>query len=743
MFGRLVDVEDEDEFKDEPLIDQPKSGKKNKDKNGTGKGGVFGSPSKSSASFGSPSKSGVNSSSNSIKNSSNSIKNSSGSVNGKSSMKVSSGATLNSTSDRFNDLHLRDDDSNHASGSNHYNYNNTTTSKSGNVNTGQLVDIGDDDGFNFYDRSSSSDEEGSSGDEHHLHHHHSNNSSENSNGKLNNNNNQRNYEHNHRDFEHDGKKKSKIVNILSKDYSAQESEKTEARRASAKENIKKLTDKQSDLDKSIGKYLSIIEKPWIVEPSSDGPTIEGELLKKKRFASGWKKYYFALSGNNLYYYKSKKTKKPKGIITISFVTPPIPMTEKTLLDIKTPYVSNYQLQLYSTKRIDCLCASSNEDFERWNTVLQSLVKANVHPHDYDNRLDAWGEIYPLFDQKSEVELDRLLLLLAEIDSYSTHIINRAKKLKSGNLLMMEEDEDTGDIRWRSYYFTLVDRCIYYYKSSKLPPQGVITLKFSELSLCSPEISSDLLNAFKLSTPLSVYILKAKHAVAMEEWVTMIQDTKININTKKTIIDKIPGAKEIVGSAKDKDGTTKERPADYITFAPSPVPVKSSVPQVLNENGESAQEIQGYGKKYTPVFTYYPIGSDPAHDKPKVVKMALGENTIGRSKSCTITLDDKKISRSHCKIEVTENSVVLMDLGSGHGTKVNGKRSTSKKLIYPNDEIKIGYTILKFDAIPKDQKEKEKKKEKDKIEREKERERLEKERLEKAALERERNNPYNK
>jgi len=728
MFGRLVDLDDDDEFKDEPLIDQPKSSKK-KEKTSTTKSsssGVFGSPSKSSPSssgiFGSPSKSNgtiSNKSSSGLSGSGNTINNNYNNSNGKSTMKNSTGST---TADKFNDLHL-----NNSTNGNGSDYNNNTyynnrydngvgasssngyNGSSSNINTGQLVDIGDEeDAFNFYDRSSSSDEDGSSGDERHGIH---NEVHDNSTGYVHNNNNNNN-----------DKKKNKIINILAKDYSAQESAKAEARRKSAKDNIKKLTEKQSDLDKSIGKYLTIIEKPWIVEPSADGPVIEGELLKKKRFASGWKKYYFALSGNNLYYYKSKKTKKPKGIITISFVTPPIPMTEKTLLDIKTPYVSNYQLQLYSSKRIDSLCASSNEDFERWNTVLQNLVKANVHPHDYDNRLDAWGEIYPLFDKKSEVELDRLLLLLAEIDSYSTHLINRAKKLKSGNLLMMEEDEDTGDIHWRNYYFTLVDRCIYYYKSSKLPPQGVITLKFSEISLCSPEISSDLLNAFKLSTPLSVYILKAKHQVAMEEWVTIIQDTKININTKKTIIDKIPGAKEITHNGSGS-GTIRELPADYITFAPSPTPIKSSVPQLRNENGENVQEIQGYGKKYTPILTYHPIGADPTNDKPKTIKLTLGDNTIGRSKSCTITLDDKKISRSHIKIEVNENSVVLMDLGSGHGTKVNGKRTNTKRLLYPNDEIKIGYTTLKFDAQTKEQKEKDKKKEKEK---EKEKKELEKE-----------------
>eukprot|EP01133_Synstelium_polycarpum_P008672 gene8672-10184_t len=408
-------------------------------------------------------------------------------------------------------------------------------------------------------------------------------------------------------------------------------------------DVKNITEKQSDLDKKISHLLSIIERPWsFVE--LDGPicSIEGELLKKKRFDSGWKRYYFALNGNNLYYYKSKNSKKPKGIISVSFVSPPLVLTEKNIVDMKTPEVSNYLLHVYSHKRIDSLCATNNEDFERWNNVLQRLVKNTLEYDDYNDRFEAFQEVYPLFEKKTELELDRLLLLLAEIDNKSTHIIGKAKKEKTGNLLMMEDDENTGEITWRQYYFALLNQCLYFYKSSKLPPQG-------------------------LSTPLSVFILKAKHQVAMEDW-----------------IDSLVSSKQ--GRPKTTIGVSVN--------AQPPLPMPLNVaPEVFTN-----KQTYVFGKKVYPTLSFVPHSAAPG-TKTKVSKMSLGSNTIGRSESCNIVVDDKKVSRTHCKIEVTESTCVLLDMGSGHGTKVN-RKVIDRHVLEVGDKIKIGKTTLLFDIVKK-------------------------------------------
>ncbi|GAM25646.1 hypothetical protein SAMD00019534_088210, partial [Acytostelium subglobosum LB1] len=436
-------------------------------------------------------------------------------------------------------------------------------------------------------------------------------------------------------------------------------EKQNNRHRTPHEDIKNISEKHSDVDRKISNLLSIIERPWsFVE--LDGPicSIEGELLKKKRFSSGWKKYYFALNGNNLYYYNNKNSKKPKGIISISFVSPPLVMSEKHIIDMRTPDVSKYMFQVFSYKRIDAFCATNNEDFERWNFVMQKLTKNTLTLDDYNERYQAFQEVYPLFEKKTELELDRLLLLLAEIDNKSTHIIGKSKKEKTGTLLMMEEDENNGEITWKQYYFALLNQCIYYYKSSKLPPQGVITLKYTEIQTCDTSISNDLLHSFKLVTPLSVFILKAKHQVAMEDWVESLQCSKLG----------------------------------------RPRAIAPSVAAVIEPSINSNAAPLALGKKSVAILTFTPANAAPG-SKPKMVKLVIGSNTVGRSESCNIQVDDKLVSRTHCKVEVSETACILLDMGSGHGTKIN-HRPVDRHPLQIGDVFKIGKTKIRFDVVKK-------------------------------------------
>ena len=63
--------------------------------------------------------------------------------------------------------------------------------------------------------------------------------------------------------------------------------------------------------------------------------------------------------------------------------------------------------------------------------------------------------------------------------------------------------------------------------------------------------------------------------------------------------------------------------------------------------------------------------------------------IGRMRSSHLLLDDKSVSRTHAAIEVTaEDEVLLIDLDSGSGTSVNGKR-VKKALLASGDLINFG------------------------------------------------------
>lgn len=76
----------------------------------------------------------------------------------------------------------------------------------------------------------------------------------------------------------------------------------------------------------------------------------------------------------------------------------------------------------------------------------------------------------------------------------------------------------------------------------------------------------------------------------------------------------------------------------------------------------------------------------------------GEISLGRQQGNTITLHSSKISKQHCVLVVSEEEVILKDLGSSNGTFVNGVLTKLRK-IKPGDRISLGEFVLEFVAPP--------------------------------------------
>jgi len=74
----------------------------------------------------------------------------------------------------------------------------------------------------------------------------------------------------------------------------------------------------------------------------------------------------------------------------------------------------------------------------------------------------------------------------------------------------------------------------------------------------------------------------------------------------------------------------------------------------------------------------------------------GSTLIGRQASCHICIPSKAISRRHCQCYVDGTSVILRDLGSSHGTFVNGKRVERADLRH-GDVVSLGTFELRFDS----------------------------------------------
>ena len=84
-------------------------------------------------------------------------------------------------------------------------------------------------------------------------------------------------------------------------------------------------------------------------------------------------------------------------------------------------------------------------------------------------------------------------------------------------------------------------------------------------------------------------------------------------------------------------------------------------------------------------------------KEDKVKSAM----IGRDHKCDVAVDDdRKVSREHARIDCAEDGrVVFMDLGSSHGSKVNGKSVSGRVCLAVGDIIKVGKTKILFTIIP--------------------------------------------
>lgn len=69
-------------------------------------------------------------------------------------------------------------------------------------------------------------------------------------------------------------------------------------------------------------------------------------------------------------------------------------------------------------------------------------------------------------------------------------------------------------------------------------------------------------------------------------------------------------------------------------------------------------------------------------------------TIGREEGNTIQLNDERVSRFHVKIQDDHENVVLTDLESTNGTRVNGEEIQLRILRY-GDVISIGRSLLLY------------------------------------------------
>jgi pSer/pThr/pTyr-binding forkhead associated (FHA) protein len=82
------------------------------------------------------------------------------------------------------------------------------------------------------------------------------------------------------------------------------------------------------------------------------------------------------------------------------------------------------------------------------------------------------------------------------------------------------------------------------------------------------------------------------------------------------------------------------------------------------------------------------------DRGKVFDHLEPPITIGREEGNSVQLNDERISRFHIKIQEDQEKLVLTDLESTNGTRVNGE-DTQLRILRYGDVINVGRSVLLF------------------------------------------------
>lgn len=85
------------------------------------------------------------------------------------------------------------------------------------------------------------------------------------------------------------------------------------------------------------------------------------------------------------------------------------------------------------------------------------------------------------------------------------------------------------------------------------------------------------------------------------------------------------------------------------------------------------------------------------DKKKKFMLSKPVTKIGKRETNDFALLDKTVSRNHMEIEYTSDSFLLRDMESTNGTFLNGNK-VKEAYLAPGDQIKIGNTVLEFQAF---------------------------------------------
>ena len=90
----------------------------------------------------------------------------------------------------------------------------------------------------------------------------------------------------------------------------------------------------------------------------------------------------------------------------------------------------------------------------------------------------------------------------------------------------------------------------------------------------------------------------------------------------------------------------------------------------------------------------PLSLGPA-DAP-VISLQRPVILVGRHPECDVRIDVPQVSRRHCCLALASERVMIRDLGSRNGVRVNG-RVVEESILRPGDEVAIAQFLYRLEG----------------------------------------------
>ncbi|QDT52874.1 FHA domain protein [Caulifigura coniformis] len=82
---------------------------------------------------------------------------------------------------------------------------------------------------------------------------------------------------------------------------------------------------------------------------------------------------------------------------------------------------------------------------------------------------------------------------------------------------------------------------------------------------------------------------------------------------------------------------------------------------------------------------------------KKVKLQPGEVIVGRDEAARLRIASSDVSRQHCKLVVTEDSITVVELGSRNGTFIDGVPIHRSHVLDPGSTLTVGPMTFRLEG----------------------------------------------